>query len=107
MGNSIKYLVIVLAVIVLGAVAMIVYRMFFQFDQTDIHIYAKEAAEKYGQNSKVVYGLILEGVEEILSHHNQTQQVLRAASASGMDKEQVLVNTAVNLCHAQGYLREA
>jgi hypothetical protein len=105
MSTNLKYILITLTVLVFGAVAMIIYRMFFQFNEKEIHTYIMEESAKYGKDSAAVASIIAEGVEYILSSHNLTQQVLRSARGSNTDPEQELVNAAINQCIAFNYLK--
>lgn len=103
MAKNLKYIIIALVVIILAAVAVILYRMFFQFNQKEIRIYANDEAVKY-KDQAGVYNLIMDGVEYILSSHNLTQQVLKTARATGTDKEQELVNAAIMQAKNFNYL---
>lgn len=103
MSTKLKYILIALVVLVVGTIAVIMYRMFWQFDQKDIHVYAKEEAAKY-KDSTGVYTIILEGVNHILASHSYTNQILNTSKATGTDKEQLLVQAAVKQCIAFGYL---
>lgn len=103
MSKQLKYILIALVVLVIGVIAAIMYRMFWQFDQKDIHIYATEEAAKY-KDSKGVYSIILEGVQHVLNSHTLSRQVLTTAKNTGTDKEQLLVQAAIKQCIAFGYL---
>lgn len=103
MSANLKYILIALVALVVGTIAVIMYRMFWQFDQKDIHIYAKEEAAKYKDPSGV-YAIILEGVNHVLASHSYSNQILTTAKKTGTDKEQLLVQAAVNQCIAFGYL---
>lgn len=103
MSKNLKYATVALIAIVLGIIAVVIYRLFFQFNTNEIHVYAKEEAAKYKDKSGV-YSIILEGVHNILSSHSETQQVLKTAKATNMDKEQLLVSAAINKCIMYGYL---
>jgi predicted nucleic acid-binding protein len=89
-----KNIVIALVGLLLLTTAVIIYRMFFQFSQSEIKIYALDEAEKY-EDKKAAYNIIMDGVQYILSSHNLTQQVLKSAKASKTDKEQELVHAAI------------
>jgi len=89
--------------LVLVSITFIIYRMFFQFDNSEVKIYVREEAAKY--NSSVdVYNTIMRGVEYVLASHNLTQNVLTVARATNTDREQELVNAAVNACRSFGWL---
>lgn len=105
MSTNLKYIIIGLFVLIVGIIAMVIYRMFFQFDSKEIEIYAAEEAEKYGANKGTVKALILEGVQHVLSSHTLTQQVLTASRRTGTDKEQLLVQAAIAQCNAYSYLK--
>lgn len=98
-----KYTLLVLGVILIAVIAVIVYRLFFQFSAKDINEYINEEAVKY-QDKEAACKIIKDGVEYILSSHNLTQQVLKSAKTTNTDKEQELVNAAVNQCKAFNYL---
>lgn len=104
MSKALKYILFAIVAMIVIAVAVIVYRMFFQFNGKEIKIYAREEADKY-KNSEAVYKLIMDSVEYILSSNNLTQQVLKAAKATGTDKEQLLVHRAIMQCKSFGYLK--
>lgn len=105
-NKSLKYMLIVLGVLIISVTAFIVYRMFFQFNSKDIKEYIKDEAIKYKGSEKEAYEIINDGVEYILSSHNLTQQVLKSAKISKIDKEQELVHAAVMQCVAFNYLGE-
>lgn len=104
MSKALKYILFAVVSIIIIAIAVIIYRMFFQFDAKEIKIYVREEAEKY-KNSDAVYKLIMDAVEYILSSNNLTQQVLKASKATGTDKEQLLVHRAILQCKSFGYLK--
>lgn len=95
MSNALKWAAIILTATIIILVVWIVYRLFFQFNQSVIKIYAKEAAQNYS-NPSLAYQLIMESAEEILMSHNKTQFVLALAKANKSGKEQELINAAVN-----------
>lgn len=103
MSTSLRYLIMGLVAIVTVAIVAIVYRMFLQFNQSEIRVYVREQAERY-KDKAAAYRIIMDGVEYILSSHNLTQQVLRSSRATGTDKEQELVNAAINQAIAFRYL---
>lgn len=103
MSTTLKYTVFALIALVTVAIAAIVYRMYLQFNQSEVRIYVREQADRY-KDKAAAYRIIMDGVEYILSSHNLTQQVLRSARATGTDKEQELVNAALNQCVAFKYL---
>lgn len=98
-----KYTLLILGVILIAVIAVIIYRLFFQFSAKDINEYINEEAAKY-QDKEAAYKIIKDGVEYILGSHNLTQQVLKSAKVTKTDKEQELVNAAVNQCKAFNYL---
>jgi hemoglobin-like flavoprotein len=106
MSTKLKYIIIGLMVLILGVIAAVIYRMFFQFNIKEVNIYAREHAAKYGSQSDAAYTTIMDAVEYILSSHNLTQQVTRMARATGTDVEQELVNAAINQSIAFGYLEK-
>ena len=73
MTKTVKYILITLIVLILGTVAVIIYRMFFEFNSAKIKEYASKEAAKY-KESPEVYSLIMDGVEYILASHNLTNQ---------------------------------
>lgn len=103
MSRALKYILFGLVAMVFVAIVAILYRMFLQFNQKEIKVYVKEQADRY-KDKAAAYRIILDGVEFILSSHNLTQQVLRSARATNTDKEQELVNAAINQCIAFKYL---
>lgn len=104
MTTNLKYIVTGLVLMITIVVVVIIYRMFYQFNPKDVSQYANDASSKY-KNPTAAYGVIMDGVEHILSSHNLTQQVLRVARETGIDKEQELVSVAVQQCKAFGYLQ--
>lgn len=105
MSTTLKYILITLAALIVAVIAAVIYRMFFQFNASEIRIYAREQAQKYGAASQDAYDLIMDAVDYILSSHNLTQQVLTSAKASNIDLEQELVNAALNQCISFKYLQ--
>lgn len=104
MSNSLKIIIYSLVAIVAIAMIVIVYRIFFEFDNNEVKAYAKDQADKYG-DKKAAYNIIIEGVNHILSSHNQTLQVKQIAKASNTSREMELVNAAVNDAISKGYLQ--
>jgi hypothetical protein len=104
MSTNLKYIIYALLVLVAGTIAVIIYRLFFQFNSDSVHVYAREEAAKY-KDSPTVYALILEGTTHILASHTLSQQVLTTANKTNTDKEQVLVMAAIAQCQAYGYLK--
>jgi hypothetical protein len=102
-SKALKFITIGLIALIIITVCVIVYRMFFQFSAKDIKAYANDAASRY-KNKEAAFAVIMDGVEHILSSHNLTQQVLKKASITGIDKEQELVAAAVQQCKAYSYL---
>jgi len=103
MSTNLRYILMGLVTLVTVALVAILYRMFLQFNQKEIQVYVREQADKY-KDKAAAYRIILDGVQYILSSHNLTQQVLRSSRATGTDKEQELVNAAINQCIAFKYL---
>lgn len=99
-----KNLMIVGVMLFLALIAVIVYRMFFEFRGKDVKDYIQEEANKYPGNETEVYAVVQDGVQHILSSHNLTQQVVRNAKANGTPKEQELVHASIMQCKAYGYL---
>lgn len=102
MSKVLKYAMIGITILVLMVIAVITYRMFFQFNSSFVKQYAREEAEKYG-NKDAAYKYIMDAVEYILGSHNLSQQVLKTAKLNNSDKEQELVFAAVNQCKAFNY----
>lgn len=105
MSNFLKYALYGIITLVLIAVVVIMYRLFFQFNEKEIKIYVAEEAARY-KDSKTVEALIHEAVLHVLSSHTLSQQVLITARKTGTDKEQVLVHTAIEQCKALGYFKK-
>lgn len=106
MSSSLKYVLIGLTVLILGVIAFVIYRVFFEFNLTSVQEYIKEEALKYpSQNQADVYNIIMEGCQFILRDHSLTNQVLTVAKSSGIDKEQELVFAAVNQCKSLNYIK--
>jgi uncharacterized membrane protein len=95
-----KNIVIALVIMILISLILIVYRMFFQFDQREIKIYVMDEAEKYTDKYEA-YKIIMDSVNYILSSHNLTQQVIRASKINKTDLEQELVHSAI--MHAKSF----
>lgn len=92
------------AILLLAAIAMIVYRMFFQFKNSNVNQFVQAEASKYTSNPVKAANLISDSVSHILNSRSLTKQVLDYSSATGVQKEQVLVTAAVMQCKAYGYL---
>ena len=105
-NKSLKYILIALGVLILGVIAFVIYRMFFQFSAKDVKAYVNDEAIKYTGSEKEAYEIIMDGVEYILSSNNLTQQVIKSARASKIEKEQELVHAAIMQCKAFNYLGE-
>ncbi len=103
MNKALKWVLLIVAVMVVLIIGSIIYRLFFQFDIEEIKVYAREEAEKY-KDKAGVYRIIMKGVEHILLSHNLSQQVLTSASGTHTDKEQQLVFAAIGECQARKYL---
>lgn len=103
MSTALKYTLMALVALVTVAIAAIAYRMYLQFNQQEIRVYVREQAARY-KDQAAAYRIIMDGVEYLLGSHNLTQQVLRSSRATGTDKEQELVNAAINQCIAFKYL---
>jgi len=99
-----KNLIIAVVAFLFVLVAVVIYRMFLQFNSKDIAIYIDEEASKYNEDRQTAFKLIQDGVEHILSSHNLTQQVLKSSRASKTPKEQELVHAAIMQCKSLGYL---
>lgn len=106
MSKQFRYILIAITALVTVIVALVIYRMFFQFNWKEIQVYVREEAAKYS-NPGAAAEILTDGVEHILNSHNLTQQVLRNARATKTDKEQELVNAALNQCIAYNYLPRA
>ena len=102
-SKALKYITIGLVALIIVVVCVVIYRMFFQFSGKDIKAYATDAASKY-KDKDAAFKIIMDGVNHVLSSHNLTQQVLRTAKATGIDKDQELVSVAVQQCKTFGYL---
>jgi len=103
MSSALKNIIIGLIALILVVVAFVVYRIFFQFNENEIKIYAQEEANKY-KDKAGVYSIILEGVQHVLQSHSLSQQVLKVSKSTGTDKEQILVQTAIGEAKARNYL---
>lgn len=103
MSKTLKYILIGLIAMILVVIAVIVYRMFFQFSASEIKTYINDEAVKY-KDQAAAFEIINDAVEYILGSHNLTQQVLRSARATNTDKEQELVNAAIMQCKLFNYL---
>ncbi len=91
---TVKNIVICLVALLFICVAVIVYRMYFLFNQNEIKIYVLDECEKYTDKT-AAYNIIMDAVDYILSSHNLTQQVLASAKASNADRNQELVHAAI------------
>jgi hypothetical protein len=103
MSNTLKYILIGLVILIGATVAVVIYRMFFEFKSELIKQYAMAEAVKY-KDKDAAYALILDGVEYILGSHNLTQQVLKTATANQSGKEQELVHAAIMQCRSLDYI---
>lgn len=103
MTKQFRNILILITALVTIVVALVIYRMFFQFNWKEIQGYIREEAAKYS-DPRAAAEIITEGVENILSSHNLTQQALASARATKTDKEQELVNAAINQCISYNYL---
>ena len=103
MTGQLKNIVIGLIAIIFIVAAVIIYRIFFQFNAVLVKQYALAEASKYSDVNSA-YSLIMDSVENILASHNLTQQVLKSAAVNGSGKEQELVHAAIMQCRAYDYL---
>jgi chemotaxis signal transduction protein len=103
MSSTLKYIIIGLIVLIGATLAVIMYRMFFQFKSELIKQYVMAEAVKY-KDKESAYAIILDGVEHILSSHNLTQQVLKTAAANQSGKEQELVHAAIMQSRSLDYI---
>jgi hypothetical protein len=94
---------IALSVLVLVLISFVVYRVFFEFQNSLVAKYINEEASKYGNNTPVT-ALLTESVQHILKSADLTEQVRKYAEASGLEKERVLVDVALLQCRSFGYI---
>lgn len=103
MSKSLKYILIGLIVLIAVTMAVIIYRIFFQFNNELVKRYVMTEAVKY-KDKDAAFAIIMDGVEHILGSHNLTQQVLKTAAANKSGKEQELVHAAIMQSKSLDYI---
>ena len=90
-------------IIIVILVVMLVYRLFFEFKKKDVNAYITNEANKYADPVGAAQ-IIRDGVIHILESYGLTRQIRDVANATGVPKEQVLVNEAEKAAVYYGYL---
>lgn len=106
MERKTKIIIIVfILILVLSLVFMGVYRMYIQFNPSDVKDYIQEETDKYPADKQAaVYKIIKDGVDYILSDSKLTKQVLSSAKSGNTPREAELVHAAVMQAKSYGYL---
>jgi hypothetical protein len=107
MSKKLKYAIIALVCLIFLLVAFVVYRMYFLFNRTKVKDYATAIANSYGASPDKVYQLLIESCEYIKKSSDLVAQVKLSAEIEGIDREEALVNAALNQCISLGYLEAA
>ena len=103
MNKKVKIVLIVLASALAVVIVATVWRLFFEFKNSDVKSFiASEAAKS--DNPTQVTKIIHDGVMHILSNYYLTKAVTDYCSATGISKEQALVTSAVLDATNKGYL---
>jgi len=105
---TLKNAVIGLIIVFMVLLFAVVYRMFLQFNSKDVAIYIDEEASKYVDPTAKAWvtKILHDGVEDILSSHYRTQQVISVAKESNLPKEQELVQAALLNAQNLGYIQK-
>lgn len=104
MSKKAKIVLGLIAVFLLVILAMVVYRIHFQFSNSAVNAFIQAEAAKYTSNPVKAGAIIQDAVNHILSERHLTREVLNYSSATGIQKEQVLVTAAVMQAKSYGYL---
>lgn len=100
--------VIILITVLAIAVILIywsLYKMFVQFNPSDVRDYISEAAAAYdGSSQAAAQKIIQDGVTEILKSRAATDQVLTIAKVNGTPPALELVHAALMAAKGYGYL---
>lgn len=95
-----------LVILLIAAIAYIVYKLFFQFKDSEVKKYIKEEAKQF-ENPEAVEKLLTQGCHDITFNNSATRQVLTSAEFSGLPREKELVHAALMTAIARGYLAPA
>lgn len=102
MTKLVKYGIIIFLILM---VTMWVYRHWIEFKNSEVKKFISEEADQYGDNAETVYKILHDSVQDILSNKNLVDQVRTMAGSTGMPKERVLVNSAIDRAKAFKYLK--
>ena len=105
LSKSQKNIALILLALLLVVVVMFVYRVFFEFNNKKVRSYIQQEANKY-PDPVAAYKVINDAVMFVLTDRNLTSQVREIAAEAKMDKERILVDSAINQCKAFGYILE-
>jgi flagellar basal body-associated protein FliL len=104
MKKSSKIILAAVVVLLVTVISITVYRLFFQFKNSAVQAFIHAESAKYTSNPVQAQSIIHDAVKHILSSRSLTKEALDYASATGVQKEQVLVTAAVMQAKAYGYL---
>lgn len=102
MTRIIRYIVILIVTIM---IILFVYRNYLEFNNKAVKNFISDEADKYGDNKNEVFKILHDAAQHILADRNLTNQVRTMAKASGMPKEQVLVNAAIEQAKLYKYIK--
>lgn len=101
--GKIKWLIYAVIALVVVMCALVAHRMFFMFNRKRVDAYI-EAVANTTADPNTAYRVLKEMCQSILKSQDETAAVKAMAEAEKMDKEQMLVQTALYKCFALGFL---
>ncbi len=103
MSNKVKIFLYILGAAFLVVIASIIYRLFFEFKNSDVKAYIAQEAVKY-QNTVQATKIINDAVMHILGSYYLTKELRDYCAGTGIAKEQALVSAAIADANNRGYL---
>jgi hypothetical protein len=98
-----KYALIGIVLLILVSAVVMVYQVFFQFNNKRVRALIMDESKNYS-DPQSAYKIMHEAVMHVLHNRSLVKQVFSYARATGTEVEQVLVNAAINECKSFGYL---
>lgn len=103
MNKKVKIILGALALTAFAVICLTVYRVFFEFKNSKVRSYIQAEASQYA-DKEAAYKIIHEAVQHILKSSDLTNQVRTYADAGKLERERVLVDTAILQCKKYNYL---
>jgi hypothetical protein len=100
-----KALFTALILLLVVCVVYIVYKIVFQFKNSEVRNYINAEAAKTG-DPVAAAKILKEGCDHILASRTLTNQVLESARYSGIPREQELVHVALMEAYAKGFIEQ-